>query len=297
MNARFLIVGGAEKAGTTSLHGYLSAHPQVCASMRKETDFFRAVEGSLDDYLALFPAPKSGQDLYLESSPGYLAEAPAVAGRIAAVVPAARIVFVLRDPIERLRSCFSFYQSRLHLPAAMTPDGFAELCLLYAEDPPAARRSGVADWHLNALARGRYEIAVAAFAACMPRRQLLVLDYRDLGRDLRGSVRRIARFAGIDDGFYDDYEFGRENVSFVARNRAVQRAAIVVNDGLEGLWRRHPALKRRLLSWYKSLNAARPHQRNFGPAQLARLRAHYEPTYRYMDDLFSRSETDDVGRA
>ena len=35
------VIGGTEKAGTTSVFDYLSAHPQVCASSRKETDFFR----------------------------------------------------------------------------------------------------------------------------------------------------------------------------------------------------------------------------------------------------------------
>ena len=37
---RYLIIGGTTKAGTTSLHAYLSDHPQVCASSIKETRFF-----------------------------------------------------------------------------------------------------------------------------------------------------------------------------------------------------------------------------------------------------------------
>ena len=58
---RFLIIGGASKAGTTSMFSYLAEHPQICASHAKETRFF------LDsDYPLSSPwrCAKNGKDAY-----------------------------------------------------------------------------------------------------------------------------------------------------------------------------------------------------------------------------------------
>lgn len=285
----FLIVGGAEKAGTTSLYGYLAAHPEVCASLSKETDYFRRANPDRDQYLEQFPPIADGQRLRLESSPGYLAEAEVVAPAIARVVPDAMLAFVLRDPIDRLRSCHRFYLSRLHLPAETSADAFAELCLLYDRDAEAARRSGIATWHLNALARGRYESALAEFKKHLPDSRIMLIDYRDLSRDPREVVQRIAAFCGVDPGFFARYVFERENVSFTARSRLLQRVAVAVNDRLQPVWRRYPAVKRRLLSAYKSLNATRAGPSDFGPGTLAHLREFYEPTYAFLATAFDRS--------
>lgn len=282
----FVIVGGAEKAGTTSLYGWLAVHPEVCPSLSKETDYFRGSAVDLDGYLARFPVLSGKQHVHLESSPGYLAEAETAAPAIARVVPGARMVFVLRDPVERLQSCYRFYQSRLNLPLEMSLDAYAALCLLYAHKPESARKAGVADWHLNALARGRYEQAMLAFQRSFPASQILLLDYRDLARDVKRTVQRVATFSGIDAAFFDEFAFVRENVSFAARNQSLQRVAIYVNDGLETVWRRFPLIKRRLLALYKSVNATPPEPAAFSASTMARLQAFYAPTYAYMDERF-----------
>jgi hypothetical protein len=288
--AGFVIVGGAEKAGTTSLYGWLAAHPEVCPSLSKETDYFRGSSVDLDGYLARFPALTSRQHVRLESSPGYLAEADTSASAIARVVPGARMVFVLRDPIDRLQSCYRFYQSRLHLPPGMSLDAYADLCLLYVSDPELARKAGVADWHLNALARGRYEQALLAFHRGLPASQILLIDYRELAIDVKRTVQRVARFSGIDAGFFDDFAFARENVSFAARNQSLQRAAIYVNDGLETVWRRFPLVKRRLLALYKSMNATPPAPASFSASTMARLQAYYAPTHAFLGERFGASD-------
>jgi hypothetical protein len=102
-----LIVIGAMKCGTTSLHWYLDLHPQVVMSRPKEVDFFlvgrelssRDIEG----YRSRFPAdaPVRG-----ESSPRYTKKGihNGVPERIFRVLPDAKLVYILRDPIERLVS-------------------------------------------------------------------------------------------------------------------------------------------------------------------------------------------------
>ena len=115
----FLVIG-APKAGTTALHAALARHPGLYMSAVKEPKFFLtdgpppAKGGPGDaltyrehvwrrpDYEALFdPAPPG--TLRGESTPLYLYDRAAVR-RIRETLPAARLIVVLRDPVERAHS-------------------------------------------------------------------------------------------------------------------------------------------------------------------------------------------------
>jgi hypothetical protein len=108
----FFIIGAA-KAGTTSLHHYLDQHPQIQMAAIKETNFFSGPENGLpypagrvagrEEYEALFdPA----YEVRGEASPSYTnaPRRPGVPERIKALVPEARFVYVVRDPIARTLS-------------------------------------------------------------------------------------------------------------------------------------------------------------------------------------------------
>lgn len=281
----YLIIGGAEKAGTTSLFSYLAAHPAVCASSEKETDYFRSEVHDLRGYQAFFTCTCPEKKILMEASPGYLAEAINVAPRIARLLPDARLVFVARDPVERLVSSFRFYKSRLHIPESMSFDAFVQACFSYHYGRQGAQEIGLLDWHLNALGRGRFEQQIAEFERALPSEQLLVLRYEQLRDDVRGTVKQVATFSGLDPSFYDTYVFGRENVTFLAKRRTVQRIAIFVNDNFQAFWRNKPRLKQRLLRIYKRFN-----EQPAAPDQLEdetrrQLRDFYGPTYRYLATL------------
>ena len=285
-----LIIAGAEKAGTTSLFAYLAAHPQVCASNKKETDHFRSADADLAGYQAYFTGWQQGQHrTCVEGSPGYMAESEAVAQRLAHCLPEAKLVFLLRDPIDRLRSSFRFYKSRLHLPDSMTFEQFANVCLAHEAGQATPAAAGIKSWHLSALGRGRYDLQLPHFEARFPAQHLLPIHYDDLRDDVRGTVMRAATLAGIDPAFYDGHEFGRENVSFLAKRSGLQRVAIYVNDRFEGVWRRHPQVKRKLMGLYKRVNERELESDPLTPTTLAALRDWYGPTYRLLSDLPRRA--------
>ena len=103
----FLIIG-AMKSGTTSLHTYLSSHPRVFMSELKELDYFNTPERTLDWYLAQFAPAEGRSDLIAvgESSPNYtkFGASPGVPQRIHALIPDVKMVYIMRDPIARIRS-------------------------------------------------------------------------------------------------------------------------------------------------------------------------------------------------
>ena len=99
-----LIVIGAPKGGTTSLHHYLGAHPDVFMSRRKELGLFDREDwrDRVEWYERQFPDRPRGYAG--ESSPAYSMH-PTVAGvpeRIHELLPDARLIYLVRDPVERL---------------------------------------------------------------------------------------------------------------------------------------------------------------------------------------------------
>lgn len=103
-----LFVIGAQKCGTSSLAAALAAHPEIDFCARKEPHFFSrsgdAWRERLDAYHALF-GPASGR-LRAEASTSYtfLPEHPGTAERIHQYNPDARLVYLMRDPLERIVS-------------------------------------------------------------------------------------------------------------------------------------------------------------------------------------------------
>jgi Sulfotransferase domain len=99
-----LFIVGAARAGTTSLHRYLAQHPDFCMSDPKELRLFQR-----DDWRERLPRYESHfteSPVRGESSPCYTQwpMRPNVPERIASVCPDARIVYIVREPFERIAS-------------------------------------------------------------------------------------------------------------------------------------------------------------------------------------------------
>lgn len=176
------IVIGAMKSGTTSLFHYLQGHPEVFMSPLKEVDFFAAEanwDRGLDWYRRQFDGAGPGVKAIGEASTSYskFPEYEGVPERIAQVLPDVRLVYVVRDPIERIRS---HYQHRSLVGAERAP---LEVAVL--EDPRYVDCS-------------RYAFQIARYLEVFPRERLLVVSSEDLRSDRAATIRRIYGFLGVD---------------------------------------------------------------------------------------------------
>ncbi len=104
----FLIIG-AQKSGTTSLYEYLCQHPSILPASKKEIHYFdkNYYKGRLW-YRWHFPEKKTGGQLTGEASPSYLFY-PGAARRIYKALPRARLLVLLRNPVDRAISAY-FHQ-------------------------------------------------------------------------------------------------------------------------------------------------------------------------------------------
>jgi len=169
----FLVVG-AMKAGTTALHDYLGRQPGVFVSEPKELDFFRS-DGTWDRGIEWYESQfvrAAGARAIGESSPNYSKRHsdPLVASRIAAVVPRARIVYLVRHPIDRIVSMYR------HLAGdGLERRPFADAVL---GDPDYVDTS-------------RYAYQLEAFLAHFDRSQVLVVASEDLRDHRAETVLRV----------------------------------------------------------------------------------------------------------
>lgn len=112
----FVIIG-AMKSGTSTLHRNLLHHPTIGMSKRKEPNFFnKNFNNGLDWYSSLFD---DGYSCYGETSPNYakLHQHPETPESMYNTIPEAKIVYIVRDPIDRIISHLhhDLYRDRLKL--------------------------------------------------------------------------------------------------------------------------------------------------------------------------------------
>lgn len=178
----FIIIG-AMKAGTTSLYHYLASHPEVVASDEKETDFFRSKKratGGADAYGRLFNG--SGAHAF-EASPNYTKRHRfrGVPQRMHAVVPDARLIYLLRDPVER---AISHYRHSVRKGRETRP--FAEA--IRERDNPYVQTS-------------RYHYQLRAFLKYYGENRILLVESEKLRDDTRSTLDAVSAFLGLDPSY------------------------------------------------------------------------------------------------
>lgn len=288
-NARHFIIGGTEKAGTTSVFTYLSEHEAVCASSRKETDFFRDDANAepsceaLARYHEYFARFDDRHEIAMEASPGYLGEGRTVAPRIAALLPKTRFLFILREPAARFASSFRFHQERFNVPADLSLAGYFEACQAYESGATASVE--LEEWYLKVLNFGSYADRLAPYLDAFPREQILIKFFDELGDDPVAFMTEVSDFLGISSAPWSSYEFHRQNVTFASRFGPLHKLALKTNDVLEPLLRRYPGVKRQLLGLYKSLNEAPLEGDTAAEMTQAELKAYYAPANERLAQL------------
>jgi hypothetical protein len=193
----FFIVG-APKAGTTSLYAYLRQHPQVFMSKRKEPHYFSTfqVESAFDNFVPAIKEPHAYQDLFRgsdgykaigEASSSYLSDVSA-ASRIFSVIPDAKILISLRNPVER---AFSHYL--MECREGRERRTFAEA--VAADQARNPKGWGVSVQYVEL---GLYADQVERYIDVFGRSNVKVIIFEEFVRDTAKIMREVALFLGVD---------------------------------------------------------------------------------------------------
>ena len=215
----FVIVG-VQKCGTTALHAYLSRHPEISMSSPKELDYFiaeRNLAKGEDWYRERFDPAFAVRG---ESSPNYTAHPtfPGVPERMAALVPDAKLVFMVRDPVDRVRAGYYHrYSNRVeHRPM----------------------REAIRDPGESYVTRSLYHLQLTRFLEHYPMDQILVLEQNELRDERRETLRRVYGFLGVERTDYWRQAFNEPRLESAARGRRTRLGRYLSTRMPRKLWRR-----------------------------------------------------------
>lgn len=174
----FVLVGAA-KSGTTTLYEYLRRHPGVAMCEPKEPEFF-----SRDDvyargegwYRSLFAHCRPDQ-IAGEASTTYTRwpHTPDAASRLARLLPEAKLVYVMRDPVRR---AYSHYAHHMREGATMSFEDALERSSIYVDC-------------------GLYLMQIERYLRYFPRESFLFLLLRDLVEEREETLERVQRFLDL----------------------------------------------------------------------------------------------------
>jgi hypothetical protein len=221
-----LFIIGAPKSGTTSLYEYLEGHPEVFMSPVKEPGYFsgdvnrehrRRFNHPADEakYLALF-ADARGEKRLGEASTRYVLS-PAAAGQVKDFQPDARIVAILRNPVDMIHS--------LHGELVSTGDEDIpdfEQALAADDDRRQGRRLPPGANPLIGVYREqtRYATQLARWLDAFGRERVHIMIFDDLVADTPAEFRRLLEFLEVDPD-YQPAAFGARNKSHQVRRGLV----------------------------------------------------------------------------
>ncbi len=211
-----LVVVGAAKAGTTSLHNYLDLHPDIVMSHDKEMRFFTDPDcrSWIGRYQGYFPA---GTRYRGESTPQYTKWPlyPGVADRMADLVPDARLIYLVRDPVERALAEY------VEEATWGVVTGDVEEELRDADAP-----------HNRLIAPSRYAAQLRELQRRFDASQILVVDLGDLAEQPAETLATVFEFLGVPPIELDDEALRPRNAwgfkgTHPAWYRALRRPALV----------------------------------------------------------------------
>ena len=224
----FLIIGAA-KAGTTALHEYLQQHPQIYMTPTKETNFF-AFEGaeinfhgigdealkeiSITDwetYQAQFAAVTTEKAIG-EACPSYLYY-PQAASRIKHYIPHARLIVILRNPVERA------YANFLHT-VRDDRETHGDFALALQDEPQRIANNWEWFWHYIQV--GFYGKQLQHYYELFPANQIKIYLYEDLKHNAIALLQDLFSWLEVDNTFVPDMAF-RPNKSGMPKNKLLHQ--------------------------------------------------------------------------
>jgi hypothetical protein len=286
MLPNFIVIGAA-KAGTTALYWYLAEHPEVFMSRVKETNYFaygldaagQLLYGNPDihhfpvktlpEYQQLFAEARNAPAIG-EVSPLYL-ECPQAPARIRKLLPDARIICCLRQPVDRAYSDYLMYLRNRGRRFEPTRD----LTVTSSWTRP--------DSHWMRI--GNYHEQLSRYFEVFRPDQMHIFLFDDLKKSPLGAMQGIYRFLGIDSSFKPDLQTPH-NVGGMPASRLLE--GVFTSRSLRAAL--EPWVPTPLANWVRSLRT-----RNMRPPPPLPAELRQELTGGFRDDIAKTSRL--IGRS
>ena len=220
-----LFIVGAAKSGTTSLYNYLAQHPDIYFPNVKEPNYYSDAEAHNP---SAYIKPKKGkfyhnkiikdanvyyslydevgnQKIVADASPSYLWDKLA-ANRICKDFPEAKVIMILRNPIQR---AFSHFLMDLK-DGNQSETNFKQAILNDVKIEP--KIWGKAHLYIDI---GQYYNQVKTYFDTFGKSQVKVIIYEDFIKDTANHLKEICQFLNIDANYIDNIDYNKVHNPYV----------------------------------------------------------------------------------
>ena len=211
---------GIQKAGTTTLDDWLAQHPQIyCYESLKDVHLFARFKITEEMYQRLKKEPVHYKDqpVVLQSAVNYIFY-PQMLQKIAEYAPQAKLIVILRNPVDRAISSYSYFKKMLRETRPM------QEALIYKPATDSAFEFSNDNSDFTYIEHGFYAKQIKTCLAYFSKEQLLVLDYDDLAKNTASLLKDMFSFLEIDNSFQPDLT--PKNVTGSVKSQLMQETII-----------------------------------------------------------------------
>ena len=268
----YLIIAGVHKAATTSLYTYLSWHPEICPSSIKETHFFsnESFVKRYNSYDAYFKTKSKSHKYFLEASPEYLFGITDTINQIKKVTIKPKIVFIFRNPSDKILSSFNHQKKRVLFSSDYTFENFVSDHL----NVNSLDEINKEDLYSKEFFESSYIDFLPIWYDNFEDENIMVLFFDDLINDPKKTVKKVLNWINLDDKGYKDRIFNVENKSVEFKNRLLQKIIVKVLQVGEPFFRNNYKIKNALRNLYYFINVKKSNT------------TIKSSTLKYIDDLY-----------
>lgn len=196
-----VVIVGAQKAGTTQLFAYLARHPRLFTAVEKEVNYFSLhADRPVEWYQSRFPLRRKVAavgGITIDAPPSYLPN-PSALRLMRSVLPEAKLIAVLRDPVSRAFSHFQHAKSRGREPRSFEQAVEDEIALGFFSPKFGVALQPDAAAQLGYVARGYYALQLELVFALFPQEQTLIIDSAELFDDTCACCQRVFSFLALE---------------------------------------------------------------------------------------------------
>ena len=211
---------GIQKAGTTTLDDWLAQHPQIyCYESLKDVHLFARFKITEEIYQRLKkePAQYKNQPVVLQSAVNYIFY-PQMLQKIAEFAPQAKLIVILRNPVDRAISSYGYFKKMLRETRPM------QQALVYTPVTDTDFEFSKDNSDFTYIEHGFYANQIKNCLTYFSRQQLLVLDYDDLAKNASSLLQKLFSFLEIDATFKPDLT--PKNVTGSVKSQLMQETII-----------------------------------------------------------------------
>jgi hypothetical protein len=279
---------GAAKCGTTALYEYLNQHPDIFMSPEKEPAYFCPdlfpLRRSEEEYLQLF-LEATTQKRIGEASSSYLYSKQAAA-EIKNFCPAARIIIMLRNPVDMLHS----RHAQLYYHCVEDIEDFGQ-ALAAEQDRKEGRRPARPEHsiqHLFYRETAKYTEQINRYLDLFPADRIKVIIFDDFKSETARVYRDVCLFLDVDPTFQPTFRVVNENRKI--RSRFLQELLEVPGPTLRKIGRplTPRSLRHKIMKDLRQLNSTPAPRKPLDSDFRRALQAEFRPEVMRLSQLLNR---------